>query len=115
MRWRGVLAACAAALGLAVVAPTAASAQSQVLVGAGSGDITPPPFDPAHDEPEFAANCPSLSSYTGKRLFRFEEPYMDQNGNNRFDYPEPFCDANHSGGYDGIYLSGAADSIANRV
>src|SRR5437764_633796 len=115
MRWRGALAACAAALGLVVVAPTVAFAQSQLLVGAGTADITPPAFDLAHDEPEFAANCPNLSSYTGKRFFKFEEPYIDQNGNDRYDYPEPFCDANHSGGYDGIYLSGAADSIANSV
>src|SRR2546426_686644 len=83
MRWRGVLAACAAALGLVVVAPTVAFAQSQLLVGAGTADITPPPFDLAHDEPEFAANCPNLSSYTGKRFFKFEEPYIDQNLNER--------------------------------
>src|SRR5438270_5616235 len=115
MRWRGALAACAAALGLVVVAPTVAFAQSQLLAGAGTADITPPPFDKAHDQPEFAANCPNLSSYTGTRFFKFEEPYIDQNGNDRYDYLEPFCDANHSGGYDGIYLSGHPDSIANKV
>ena len=112
MRWRGVLAACAAALGLVVVAPTAAFAQSRLMVGAGTADITPPAFDPAHDEPEFATCPPGLN---GPRKFRFEEPYQDQNGDGQFEYGEPFCDANHSGGYDGIYLSGKPDSLANRV
>jgi hypothetical protein len=103
------------ALGLVVAAPTAATAaEPQLRVGVGTADITPPPFDPQHDEPEFALpNC--VPGMTGTRLFRFEEPYTDQNGNGRFDYPEPFCDANQSGGYDGIYLSGAADSLAKRV
>jgi hypothetical protein len=102
-----------------VAAPSAAVAASQLSVGVGTADITPPAFDPAHDESEFATCPPGM---TGKRLFRFEEPYQDVNptdatktGNGRYDYPEPFCDANNTGGYDGIYLSGRADSLANRV
>jgi hypothetical protein len=113
MRLRGALAVCAAALGLAVVAPPAMAA-NQLLAGAGQADTTPPAFDPKNDEPEFALpHCPP--GLDGKRLFRFEEPYKDQNANGRYDYPEPYCDANASGSYDGIYLSGHPDSLANRV
>jgi hypothetical protein len=120
VRRRGALAACAATLGLVVVAPPAAMAAAQpgYRVGAAKVDITPPLFDKAHDEPQFAA-CPPLD---GKRVFRFEEPYTDADGNGRYDFgvtnggpAEPFCDANANGRYDGIFSSGAVDSMATAV
>src|SRR5256714_5932559 len=59
---------------------------------------------------------------TGKRVFQFEEPYADSNGNGRYDFgvtnggpPEPYCDANGNGHYDGIFSSGAVDSMATAV
>src|SRR2546423_13224461 len=119
MRVRGLLGVCAAALMLAAAAPAADAAPNQLQVGVGKSDITPPLRDPKTDAPDFAS-CPA--GMNGDRMFNFEEPYIDQNptdsslsGNKRYDYPEPFCDANHSGGYDGIYLSGKADSIANKI
>ncbi|MEA2388210.1 MAG: hypothetical protein QOG41_983, partial [Thermoleophilaceae bacterium] len=120
VRRRGALAACAAALGLVVAAPTAArAATGDYLVGAAKVDITPPAFDAAHDEPAFAICTPV---YTGLRRFRFEEPYIDSNSNGRYDFgvtnqspPEPYCDANQNGRYDGIFLSGAIDSMATAV
>ena len=112
MRRREALAVCAAALGLVAAAPPATAAEPQLKVGVGTADITPPPED-AKLEPSAFATCPP--GMTGARPFSFEEPYIDQNSNGRYDYPEPFCDANQSGGYDGIYLSGAVDSLAERV
>jgi hypothetical protein len=119
VRRRGALAACAATLGLVVAAPaTALAAPTAYRVGAAKVDTTPPPFDAAHDEPQFAA-CPPLG---GKRVFRFEEPYTDVNGNGRYDFgasnggpAEPFCDANGNGRYEGIFSSGAVDSMATSV
>jgi len=119
VRWRGALGACAATLGLVVAAPPATQAAPPTYrVGAAKVDITPPPFDKAHDEPQFAT-CPPLD---GRRVFRFEEPYTDANGNGRYDFgvsnggpAEPFCDANANGRYDGIFSSGAVDAMATAV
>ncbi|MEA2375096.1 MAG: hypothetical protein QOD53_1559 [Thermoleophilaceae bacterium] len=119
MRLREAGVICAAAVALACAAP-AAQAAGSFQVGAAKIDITPPKFDAAHDEPEFASCPPGM---TGARAFRFIEPYVDVNGNGQYDYgdpatstpPEPFCDANMDQRHEDVYLSGAVNSPAKTV
>ena len=81
--------------------------------GAAVIDITPPPFDAASDAAAFPTCDPRV--FTGHRLFQYQEPYVDQNGDGTFEYPEPYCDANLNKRYDGLYLSGAIAHLAQRV
>lgn len=88
-------------------------------VGAATVDTTPPVFNVANDATDFgpgAAACPP-SVYTGPRQYRFEEPYVDNNGNSVFDYQggDQFCDVNHNQHWDGIYNSGGPDRVARAV
>ncbi len=88
-------------------------------VGAASTDVTPPAFNAANDAadlgPQGAVCSPSF--FNGPRLFRYEEPYHDQDGNGVFDYQggDTFCDANGNGHWDGIYSAGAPDHVARAV
>jgi hypothetical protein len=84
-----------------------------LLVGAGRVDVSPPAFDPKADAAAFPV-CPA-TVFDGRRQFAFEEPYRDLNGAGRFEYPDPFCDANHNGRWDGIYISGGVDHVAQQV
>jgi len=103
------------ALGLPAGALPAGAAPPTWEVGAAMADITPQPYDPAHDARDFPA-C-STAVFSGPRHFDLEEPYTDANGNGRFDltvdqaHPgqtlaEPFCDANGNGRRDTLYDSG---------
>ncbi|HEX8075516.1 MAG TPA: hypothetical protein VF545_11105 [Thermoleophilaceae bacterium] len=122
MRFRGVPVVCVAGalFACALGAPAAAGAAGAFQVGAATIDITPPRFDAAHDEPEFASCPPGLD---GPRAFRFIEPYADLNGNEQYDYgdpatsspPEPFCDANGNQRHEDMYLSGGVNSPAKSV
>jgi hypothetical protein len=101
------------AVGALVVlaAATPAAAQTTAFrVGAAKVDTTPPAFDAAADAQQFAL-CP-LPALTGPRSYQLQEPYADQDGSGTYDYPEPFCDMNANQRYDGMYLSGAVNSIA---
>jgi hypothetical protein len=101
-------------LAVAIVAlalPGSAGAQATGFrVGAAKVDTTPPAFSAATDAQDFAL-CPR-DVMTGPRAYRYQEPYVDQNGNGRYDYPEPFCDQDANQRYDGMYLSGALNAIA---
>ena len=107
------LLACAAALLLAGPAYAA-----DFRVGAATTDVTPPAFNAANDAADLGpqgALCPA-SYFNGPRLFRYEEPYRDQNGNGVFDYQgDTFCDANGNGHWDGVYSAGAPDHVARAV
>jgi hypothetical protein len=85
-------------------------------VGAASVDITPPPYTAASDA-AFIPWCGTTPQqvaqlWPGKRLFAFEEPYVDHFGTGRFAPGDPFCDANHDGRYEAPYVAGG--SGANR-
>src|SRR5207302_6044840 len=123
MRGRGGI---ALAVVLAVVGagsvPAVASA-APWLIGAAKVDVTPPAFDASQDLQDFPdAACPR-AVFNGPRLWRFEEPYRDSDGNGEFDYPDPsqpgsgdqYCDYNHNGRWDGIYLSGGSNHLAKSV
>src|SRR5258708_39916522 len=93
------------AAGLAIVPARAATLPGRFLVGAARVDITPPMH------PSDFPGCPPLV-FTGERLFAFEEPYVHVQHLGHYEYPDPFCDANGNGRYDGVYLSGAVDVLA---
>src|SRR3954467_3035081 len=107
----GTVALMSVLLGLA--AP--ASAAPADRVGFGHADVTPPKVGEIAAPADFAICPPQV--YDGARVFAFDEPYVDTNGNDRFDYdsPDQYCDANNNGRYDGIYSSGGIDALATRV
>lgn len=94
-----------------------AAAAGPFRAGAAAVDVTPPPFDPAHDAailgPQSAACPPDV--WNGPRYFDYAEPYQDSSGDGDFDYPEPYCDLNANGRWDGIYESGGPDRPARFV
>ncbi len=112
--------------------PAAAQADTPWSIGGAKVDTTPPAFDAGQDlqdfpevDPVSATSCPRIT-YSGPRLWRFEEPYQDTDGSGDFSYPvsgdpgaapapEPFCDYNHNGRWDGIYLSGGANHLMKAV
>ena len=121
----------AAAILLAgVAAPVARADSTPWRIGAAKVDITPPPFNAAQDLSDFPETDPSRqtvcprSTYNGKRLWRFEEPYRDSDNSGEFNYADPsnsssagdqWCDYNHNGRWDGIYLSGGTNQLAKAV
>src|SRR5205823_6131185 len=80
---------------------------------AGRVDVSPPAFDKVADATAFPL-CPA-ALFDGARQFVFEEPYQDVQGLGHFEYPDPFCDANHNGRWDGIYISGGVDHVAQQI
>jgi hypothetical protein len=88
----------AAAIALAAAAPAAA-----YDAGVAVTDITPPPAGAA-DPTAYALPC---ALFNGPRVWAFDEPYSDLNGNARYDDVEPSCDANLNGRRDRIWYSGA--------
>ena len=121
--------ALAAALALAIALPASAARAAPAAaatvgweVGAATRDITPPTRVPAHDARDFAA-C-NITVFAGPRLFDFQEPYSDTNGNGRYDLSvsasgglqsEPYCDANANDRRDTLYSSGAVASELTTV
>jgi hypothetical protein len=108
--------------------PAVARADTPWSIGAAKADITPALFDTTQDLIDFpevdlerGMTCPRLT-YSGTRVWRFEEPYQDTDGSGLFNYvggdpgdtpvPEPYCDYNNNNRWDGIYLSGGADHRA---
>ena len=124
MRQRGGIALAVVVLAVIVAgfAPASASA-APWLIGAAKADTTPPAFDANQDLKDFPdAACPR-AFFNAPRLWRFEEPFRDSDGNGEFDYPDPsrpgsgdqYCDYNHDGRWDGIYLSGGSNHLAKSV
>ena len=71
---------------------------------AANGCSLPPPgfTDPAA--------CLAPPGYTGRRLFAFEEPYVDQKGSGHYDLGDPFVDCNQDGRWDGNFLGGGSNA-----
>src|SRR5947209_9128533 len=122
MRAKGGIALAGALLAIAAAAMPA-SAATPWLIGAAKVDTTPPAFDARQDLVDFPDLVCPRAVYDAPRLWRFEEPYRDSDGNGEFDYPDPnkpgsgdqYCDFNHDGRWDGIYLSGGNDHLAKSV
>ncbi len=128
---RGLGIAMAAAAVLAgATAPSAGAEATPWSIGAAKVDTTPPAFDAAQDLQDFPETDPARqtvcprSVYGGPRLWRFEEPYQDVDGSGEFNYADPqdpsttgdqYCDYNHNGRWDGIYLSGGTNHLAQAV
>src|SRR4051812_46845070 len=73
--------------------PAAAQADTPWSIGAAKVDTTPPSFDAAQDlqdspevDPDRGISCQRVT-YSGPRLWRFEEPYQDTDGSGDFSYP----------------------------
>jgi hypothetical protein len=93
--------------------PQPASAHSW-LAGAAAVNITPPAYNAADDARDFPL-C-NTTIYNGRRLFDFEEPYIDRAGTGFFDYTQdPYCDADHNGRWDGLYSSGGVNHLTEWV
>lgn len=93
--------------------PSSTAPAAHLLVGAARVDVSPPAFNQKADAAAFPL-CPA-ALFDGPRQFAFEEPYKDLQGAGHFEYPDPFCDANHNGRWDGIYISGGVDHVAQQV
>ena len=108
----GMSAAIAVAFLIADTHATRATPAPAWTAGAAAVSITPPPFDATRDLQEFPeALCPR-AVYNGQRLFDFQEPYQDMDGDGFFDYTkDAYCDANANGRYDGLYSSGGVDHL----
>src|SRR5256885_629824 len=105
-----ILERCSAAL-LVLACLPAQAAVTGFLAGAARTDTTPPPFDAAQDAADFPL-CPA-AAFPGPRPFRFEEPYVDNDGDGRFTYgSDTWCDYNRNGRWDGIFISGGIDHQA---
>lgn len=94
---------------VSAVAGSRAPARAVFRVGAAVESFTPPAFGKlSHD----AANCqPALdSTYSGKRYFAFEEPYVDELHDGHYDDGDPYVDCNHDDRWDGDTLGGGGSS-----
>ena len=61
-------------------------------------------------DPANCATAAQLGVYTGRRLFAFEEPYIDQQHDGHYDAGDPFLDCNQDGRWDGNFLGGGANA-----
>jgi len=70
-----------------------------------ANNCTPAP--PGFKDP---ANCVAPPLFTGRRLFAFEEPYVDRQGTGHYDEGDPFVDCNLDGHWDGNFIGGGSDA-----
>jgi hypothetical protein len=70
-----------------------------------ANNCTPPP--PGFQDP---ANCVAPPLFTGRRLFAFEEPYIDQQASGHYDLGDPFVDCNGDGRWDGNFIGGGGNA-----
>jgi len=56
------------------------------------------------------ANCVAPPTFTGRRLFAFEEPYVDRQNTGHYDPGDPYVDCNADGRWDGNFLGGGSDA-----
>jgi hypothetical protein len=100
-------------------APALASS-APFTVGAAVVSFTPPcgpdgtpavnnctPAPPGFLDP---ANCVAPPMFTGRRLFAFEEPYVDQKNSGHYDEGDPFVDCNGDGRWDGNFIGGGSNA-----
>jgi hypothetical protein len=114
-RLRAVLVV-ASLLAAPLTAAPGRAAPLQWLAGAAAEKVTPLRFNAARDLVEYPkALCPR-AIFSGRRIFDFEEPYVDRNHDGTFEYgTDLFCDANHNGRWDGLYSSGGVDHLLEWV
>ena len=80
-------------------------------VGAAVTSITPPPFGTlANDPADCIAGTPLEQVYNGPRLFAFEDPYIDENGDGHYDLGDPYIDCAHAGRWVGNFLGGGGNT-----
>src|SRR5581483_1512129 len=77
-----------------------ASADATFTAGAAVESFAPPAAGQLATDP---ADCLTAldTTFTGTRLFAFEEPYSDQQGSGHYDFGDPYVDCNHNGRWDG--------------
>ena len=56
------------------------------------------------------ASCAVPPLFTGRRLFAFEEPYVDQQNSGHYDEGDPFVDCNADGHWNGNFIGGGSDA-----
>jgi hypothetical protein len=101
----GVQAASALSAGAAVVSYTPYCGPDGTPA---ANNCTPPPngfVDPA-------SSCLPIgpTSFTGPRLFAFEEPYTDQQSDGHYDLGDPYLDCNADGRWDGNFIGGGSNA-----
>jgi hypothetical protein len=86
-------------------------------VGAAQADITPPALATALgaglDRSDFMPTCGSSEAqieklWPGRRLFAFEDPYVDLSGKGEYVPGDPYCDADGAHRYQAPYIAGGA-------
>jgi hypothetical protein len=104
-----VIRALATAAVAAALSPASAMARGRFEVGAASVDFTPPRAGQLAGDP---ADCASGADavFSGRRLFAFEEPYVDRNRSGEYDLGEPYLDCNADGRWDGNFVGGGSDA-----
>jgi hypothetical protein len=56
------------------------------------------------------ASCVASKQFSGRRLFAFEEPYIDQQKSGHYDLGDPFVDCNGDGRWDGNFIGGGSNA-----
>jgi hypothetical protein len=127
--------ACAAIAAPAVTGSGArALASATLAVGAAVASYTPycgPDGTPAANncvappvgfvDPASSCLPAGTTTFTGRRLFAFEEPYTDQMATGHYDVGDPFLDCNADGRWDGNFIGGGSnapryyDRVADQV
>jgi hypothetical protein len=107
----------AAASATTSAANSAATSATTFAVGASQVDITPPASDTTLgeqlDDSDFVPYCGTSPSqvaqlWPGKRLFAFEDPYVDLKGAGRYVPGDPYCDADATHRYEAPYIAGGS-------
>jgi hypothetical protein len=97
---------------LAASAPFTAGAAVVSFTPPCGPDGTPAVNNCALPPPGFQdpANCVAPPGFTGRRLFAFEEPYVDQQHSGHYDEGDPFVDCNGDGRWDGNFIGGGSNT-----
>ncbi|MHB8718651.1 MAG: hypothetical protein ACYDAC_07135 [Candidatus Dormibacteria bacterium] len=61
-------------------------------------------------DPADCGGAADATVYTGRRLFAFEEPYVDQQGDGHYDLGDPYLDCNGDGRWDGNFIGGGGNA-----
>ncbi|MFN2581802.1 MAG: hypothetical protein ABR498_03565 [Candidatus Dormibacteria bacterium] len=78
-----------------------------------ANNCTTAPTNPPFVDPADCGLTPAqlqTAGLTGKRLFAYEEPYQDSNGNGQWDSGENYLDCNLDGRWDGNFIGGGSNA-----
>jgi predicted acyl esterase len=95
-------------MAIASAPPALAARTAGFKVGAAVESFTPPAAGTAAVGP--GCGPAAGSTFTGRRLFAFEEPYVDLRHDGHYDLGDPFLDCNHNGRWDGNFLGGGGNT-----